>query len=104
MHCGEQVAMRAKQILIEDQEAEFPKSDRTPGAGPHRINKPLALRTDLYSRLFASTLHAEYIYEIANTNEKEDVLKDELHCQEHEFYDDECFNCKKEAGLLPEKG
>ena len=86
-------------------EAEFTnaEAERLPGTGPTRIGKPFRVRTDLYSRLFISTLHTEYIHAIWNKNENDEALRDELHCQEHDIYDDECTNCKEEAGLLLEK-
>ena len=35
--------------------------DRARGAGPYRINTRLETRTDLYSMIFATCFHPEYI-------------------------------------------
>ena len=41
----------------------YGESQRDTGMGPYRIDKPLGggLRDDLYSMIFASTFHPEYI-------------------------------------------
>ena len=35
---------------------------REAGSGPVRINERMSIRDDLYSLLFVTTLHAEYIW------------------------------------------
>ena len=35
--------------------------DRFGGSGPYRIGKKMRIRADLFSMLFVTTLHAEYI-------------------------------------------
>ena len=46
---------------------------RSIGNGPARINTPFKTRSDLYSFLFVSSLHAEYIYE---TKKRVDELEE----------------------------
>ena len=66
--------------LIGDQyksnEQAYPESEREMGSGPHRILKPIEVREDLYSYIFALSFHPEYVYACeAEANEKQEILK-----------------------------
>ena len=39
----------------------YKKRDRVSGSGPLRIGEDMEIRPDLYSMLFVSCLHAEYV-------------------------------------------
>ena len=39
----------------------YSKIDRAKGTGPVRLGEKMVIRDDLYSMLFITTLHAEYI-------------------------------------------
>ena len=41
----------------------YSNKEREPGSGKLRIGEHIKVRDDLYSMLFVSTLHAEYILE-----------------------------------------
>jgi len=41
----------------------YSKSERDEGAGPMRVGKSLPLTHDLYSMLFVSVMHYEYVHE-----------------------------------------
>lgn len=49
--------------------------DRSTGSGPIRLNTPLCIRDDLYSKLFASAFHAEYIHKYKTKVEYNDAIK-----------------------------
>ena len=53
-----------------------------PGAGPHRIGTNLEIREDMYSKLFLSSLHAEYIFDMKKAEEDDAELMDEI-IEEH---------------------
>ena len=60
--CFKAVAKRAEYIVYYEKGEEYPDLKREMGQGPSPINKPFKIRSDLYSFLFVSSLHAEYIY------------------------------------------
>ena len=48
---------------------------RSTGSGPIRINTPLCIRDDLYSKLFVSSFHAEYIHKYKTKVEYDASIK-----------------------------
>ena len=64
--------------MREDIENEHTRQYRMPGAGPHRIGTNLEIREDMYSRLFLSSLHAEYIFDMRKAEEDDADLADEI--------------------------
>ena len=68
--------------MREDIENEHTRQYRMPGAGPHRIGTNLEIREDMYSKLFLSSLHAEYIFDMKKAEEDDAELMDEI-IEEH---------------------
>ena len=68
--------------MREDIENEHTRQYRMPGSGPHRIGTNLEIREDMYSRLFLSSLHAEYIFDMRKAEEDDADLADEI-IEEH---------------------
>ena len=59
--------------------------DRSTGGGPIRINTPLVIRDDLYSKLFVSSFHAEYIHKYRKKVEYEASIKEKA-CDDSKTY------------------
>jgi len=59
--------------------------ERNTGSGPIRINTPLVVRDDLYSKLFVSSFHAEYIHKCTKKVEHDASIKEKA-CNDHEFF------------------
>ena len=55
-----------------------PSIKRATGAGPYRLGKSIDLRDDLYSMIFASCVHAEYIQAADEEKEEKEKLMDEI--------------------------
>ena len=56
----------------------YSKKDREPGSGKLRIGEKIKVRDDLYSMLFVSTLHAEYILQCEREHEADEAAKTKL--------------------------
>ena len=50
-----------------------PGRQRDNGSGPIRLGKTIALREDLYSYIFATSFHPEYVYK--GEAEEEEICK-----------------------------
>ena len=74
--CAMAVAKRSEYIYMKEFEDEYPNAQRKGGSGEIRINRPLIVREDLYSFLFITSLHAEYIYSFKEQKEKDDEVKE----------------------------
>lgn len=62
--------------------------------GPVRVKEQLTVREDLYSYLFISCLHADYIHELKLKDEKEQEVRDQA---VEDFKEQESAEEKKEA-------
>lgn len=51
---------------------------RRPGTGPYRIKKPIQMREDLYSMIFATCFHPEYVLHAETEADKKEALLDEV--------------------------
>jgi len=51
---------------------------RKPGTGPYRILKPIQMRDDLYSMIFATCFHPEYVLHADIEAKKKDALLNEI--------------------------
>ena len=54
------------------------KDDRDRGAGPYRLHEPIEIREDLYSMIFATCFHPEYVKAIDDEKDKKEALLDEI--------------------------
>ena len=63
-----------------DSDGKYSYSNRTrePGSGKLRIGEQIKVRDDLYSMLFVSTLHAEYILQCEREHEADEAAKTKL--------------------------
>ena len=77
--CAEQVHKKTGEIMREDLLREHTRSQRSPGSGPHRINQNLDVhRQDIYTRLFLSSIHAEYIFDYRKNQEDDKEMEDDI--------------------------
>ena len=51
---------------------------RKAGTGPYRLRKPIQMRDDLYSMIFATCFHPEYVKDAEDAKSKKDDLLDEI--------------------------
>lgn len=58
-----------------EQNFDYTDQQRKIGSGPLRLNEPLKIREDLYSRLFVCSLCPEYIYHFKKNDEEEQETK-----------------------------
>ena len=54
---------KSERLREEENGKVYLKIQREPGSGPVRLNEKLTMREDLYSYLFITCFHAEYIHE-----------------------------------------
>ena len=54
------------------------KDDRDRGSGPYRLHEPIEIREDLYSMIFATCFHPEYVKAIDDEKDKKEALLDEI--------------------------
>ena len=67
-------------LMIDDEKYEagnysYSSREREAGSGKLRIGRSIKVRDDLYSMLFVSTLHAEYILHCEREHEEEEKAK-----------------------------
>ena len=61
-----------EKITLAEESESYLNKKRTLGSGKFRINTPLKLTDDLYSMLFVSSLHPEYILNCKQSKEVDD--------------------------------
>ena len=54
---------KCQSLRVEESSRSYSEQMRIPGSGPLRLNTKLNIREDLYSFLFITCIHAEYIRE-----------------------------------------
>lgn len=76
LECAYAVAKAAERYLSSEKEDQYPNKKRDTGTGPTRIDTPLSVRADLYSKLFVSSFHAEYIHKYKSKIDRDDKIKE----------------------------
>ena len=66
------VYLKCQNLRIEEASRSYIEQMRVSGSGPLRLNSHLTIREDLYSFLFITCIHAEYIREAQKKHEKEE--------------------------------
>ena len=56
----------------------YGKKKRDRGSGPYRLGEPIEIREDLYSMIFATCFHPEYVKHVEDEQAKKDALLDEI--------------------------
>ena len=76
--CAVSVARSAEHLLKEEHDSEYSNLPRKVGHGPHSIDTFVQFSEDIYSCLFMSTVHAEYIHAVKAEVEKGEELHDAI--------------------------
>ena len=89
--------------MKEDVSNEHTRNYRTPGSGPHRVNETISIREDMYSKLFLSSFHAEYVFDHRVQQEEMEDIQGSLKCEKCNLFKAECQECLKMLHLQTEK-